>query len=169
MQAKENTLRWEAAPAMQRSVISDSLLSPWTVAHQAPLSMGFSRQEYWGGLPFPTPGDIPDPGIESWSLLSSALAGGFFTTGPPGKYPLSQQLLLISVKFPVNLSGQTHAHMCMYMHTHTPHLHYGFWLMVHAIQISEVAVISPVVLVAFMIVMVNFMCQADWTMRCSDV
>ena len=68
MQAKEKTLRWEAAPAMQHSVISDSLLSPWTVARQAPLSMGFSRQEYWGGLPFPTPGDLPDPGIEPLSL-----------------------------------------------------------------------------------------------------
>ena len=48
----------------------------WTVAHQAPLSMGFSRQEYWSGLPFPSPGDLPKPGIE---LESPALAGGFFT------------------------------------------------------------------------------------------
>ena len=40
---------------------------PWTVAYQAPLSMGFSRQEYWSGLPFPSPGDLPDPGIEPWS------------------------------------------------------------------------------------------------------
>ena len=43
------------------------LVTPWTVAHQAPLSMGFSRQEYWSGLPFPTPGDLHDPGIESVS------------------------------------------------------------------------------------------------------
>ena len=41
-----------------------TLVTPWTVAHQAPLSMGFSRQEYWSGLPFPSPGDLPDPGIE---------------------------------------------------------------------------------------------------------
>ena len=41
-----------------------TLAIPWTVAHQAPLSMGFSRQEYWSGLPFPSPGDLPDPGIE---------------------------------------------------------------------------------------------------------
>ena len=41
--------------------------TPWTVAYQAPLSMGFSRQEYWSGLPFPSPGDLPDPGIEPWS------------------------------------------------------------------------------------------------------
>ena len=48
--------------------------TPWTVAHQAPLSMGFSRQEYWSGLPFPTPGDLPHPGIEPTSLESPALA-----------------------------------------------------------------------------------------------
>ena len=52
------------------------------VARQAPLSMGFPRQKYWNGLPFPSPGDLPDPGIE---LVSPALAGGFFTTEPPGK------------------------------------------------------------------------------------
>ena len=49
----------------------------WTVAHQAPLSMGFSRQEYWSGLPCPPPGDLPNPGIKP---MSPALAGGFFTT-----------------------------------------------------------------------------------------
>ena len=49
----------------------------WTVANQAPLSMGFSRQEYWSGLPFPTPGDLPEPGIEPMFLESPALAGGF--------------------------------------------------------------------------------------------
>ena len=51
----------------------------WTVACQAPLSMGFPRQEYWSGLPFPPPGDLPNPGIESASLTSPELAGGFFT------------------------------------------------------------------------------------------
>ena len=50
-------------------------VTPWTVAHQAPPSMGFSRQEYWSGLPFPSPGDLPDPEIE---LVSPALAGGLF-------------------------------------------------------------------------------------------
>ena len=58
--------------------------SPWTVAHQAPLSMEFSRQEYWSGLPFPTPGYLPNPGIEPAYLASPTLAGGFFTTVPPG-------------------------------------------------------------------------------------
>ena len=52
----------------------------WTVAHQAPLSMGFSRQEYWSGLPYPPPGDLPYPGTEPRSLLSPVLAGRFFST-----------------------------------------------------------------------------------------
>ena len=52
----------------------------WTVVSQAPLSMGFSRKEYWGGLPCPSPGDLPDPGIEPTSLMSPALAGRFFTS-----------------------------------------------------------------------------------------
>ena len=55
-------------------------VTPWTKAHKDPLSMGFSQQEYWGGLPFPPPGDLLDPGIELMSLTSPALAGGFFTT-----------------------------------------------------------------------------------------
>ena len=55
-------------------------VTPWPVAHQAPLSLGFSRQEYWSGLPCPPPGDLPDPGIELVSLMSPALTGGFFTT-----------------------------------------------------------------------------------------
>ena len=56
------------------------IATPWTVALQAPLSMGFSRQEYWSGLPRPPPGDLPNPQIEPTSLTSPALAGGFFTT-----------------------------------------------------------------------------------------
>ena len=59
--------------------MSDSFAT-WTVAHQVPLSMGFSRQEYWSGLPFPSPGDLPHPGIKPISLMSPALAGKFFTT-----------------------------------------------------------------------------------------
>ena len=51
----------------------------WTVAHPAPLSMGFSRQDYWNALPCPPPSDLPDPGIKPMSLLSPALSGGFFT------------------------------------------------------------------------------------------
>ena len=54
--------------------------TPWTVVRQPSLSMGFSRQEYWSGLPFPSPGDLPNPGIEPTYLRSPALADGFFTT-----------------------------------------------------------------------------------------
>ena len=56
-----------------------------TVARQAPLSMEFSRQEHWSGLPFPSPGDLPNPGIKPVSLMSPALVGGFFTTSAPWK------------------------------------------------------------------------------------
>ena len=59
-------------------------VTPWNIAYQAYPSMGFSRQEYWSGLPFPFPGDFPDPGVEP---MSPALAGGFFTAEPPGKPP----------------------------------------------------------------------------------
>ena len=60
--------------------------APRTVARQAPLSMGFSRQEYWGGLPFPPPGDLPEPGIQP---ASPAMAGEFFTAEPPGLVRMS--------------------------------------------------------------------------------
>ena len=56
--------------------------TPWTVAHQAPPSMGFSRQEYWSGLPFLSPGDLPNPGIEP---RSPALQADVLTSEPPGK------------------------------------------------------------------------------------
>ena len=62
--------------------MSDSFVTPRTVGRQASLSMGFLRQEYWNESPFPSPGDLPDPGIEP---TSPALAGRFFTTEPPGK------------------------------------------------------------------------------------
>jgi len=62
--------------------MSDSFEIPWTAAHQASLSVGFPRQEYWNGLPFPSPGDLPDPRILP---ASPALAGGIFMTEPPVK------------------------------------------------------------------------------------
>ena len=68
-------------------------VTPWTVACQAPLSKGFSRQEYWNGLPFSSPGDLPNPEIEP---MSPALAGGFFITEPPGKF---------SFNFSINVIG----------------------------------------------------------------
>ena len=64
------------------SVVSDSV-TPWVAVFQAPLSMGFSRQEYWNGLPFPSPVDLPNPGMEPAFSMSPALAGEFFTTDPP--------------------------------------------------------------------------------------
>ena len=69
-------------------VMSNSFATPWTVAHQASLSMRFPRQEYWSKLPFPSPGKPPDPGIEPASLVS---AGRFFTTEPPGNSWLHTQ------------------------------------------------------------------------------
>ena len=81
--------RWNGillAQLLEYFVVVDQSLShvylfvtPWTVARQAPLSVGFPRQEYWSGLPFPSPGDLPDPGIEP---SSPALAGRFFITEP---------------------------------------------------------------------------------------
>ena len=59
--------------------------TPWTVVYQASLSMGFSRQEYWSGLPFPSPGDLPDPGIKPRSL---ALQADALSSEPPGKSPI---------------------------------------------------------------------------------
>ena len=71
----------------QLLIVSDSA-TPQTIAHQASLSMGFFRQEYWSGLPFPLPGHRPDSGIESISPAPLALISRFFTTAPPGKPPL---------------------------------------------------------------------------------
>ena len=67
------------------------LVTPWSVAHQVPLSVGLPRQEYQSGLPFPSPGDLPQPEIEP---RSPALAGRFFTAEPPGK-PDGGNLMLL--------------------------------------------------------------------------
>ena len=76
-------------PLVLLSLFSHVRLSatPRTVAHQAPLSVGFSRQEYWSGLPFPPPGDLLNPGIEPMSLMSPAVAGGFLITSATWLYP----------------------------------------------------------------------------------
>ena len=88
--------------------MSDSFVTPWTVALEAPLSMRFPRQEYWRGLPFPTLGDLPDPGIELASLAFPALVGGFFTAVPPGK-PLIELAKSNFSLFPIlgNVSTET--------------------------------------------------------------
>jgi len=83
MLRKLNLCAFPSLCACMRSVtqLCPTLWDP-TISHQAPLSMGFSRQEYWSGLPFPPPGNLPDPGIKP---VSPALAGEFFTSEPPGK------------------------------------------------------------------------------------
>ena len=81
------------------SVMSESL-RPHRLARQAPLSMGFSRQEYWSGLPFPSPGDLPNPGIKCKTLAYPALAGGFFTTSTTWEALGNRlQLLLLLSRF----------------------------------------------------------------------
>ena len=67
---------------VSHSVLSDSVI-PWTVAHQAPPSMEFSRQEYWSGLPFPSPGNLPDPGVESRSPALQADSLPSWLSGKP--------------------------------------------------------------------------------------
>ena len=67
----------------------------WTIAHQVPLFMKFSRQEYWSGLLFPTPGNLPDPGIKPASPVSPVLAGGFLPLVPPGFLPLAHYYTLL--------------------------------------------------------------------------
>ena len=70
--------------------------TPWTVAYQAPPSMGSSRQEYWGGLPFPSPGDLPNPGIEP---RSPALQADALTSEPPGQtHPIWARVRALEVK-----------------------------------------------------------------------
>ena len=85
--------------------MSSFIATPWTLAHQAPLSMGFPKQEYWSVLPVPFPENLPNPGIK---LTFPALLGGFFTTRPPEKsaYKLRIHLLpqmIISVHAPASL------------------------------------------------------------------
>ena len=77
--------------------MSDSAIL-WTIAHQAPLSMGFSRQEFWSGLLCPLPGDLPDPGIEPASSAAPALTGGFFITRTTWEY--YYYMVIIFLKIP---------------------------------------------------------------------
>ena len=79
---------WEHVHVCPLAQLCPTLCDPWTVARQALLSTGFSRQEYWSGLPFPISGDLPYPGIKLESLVFPALAGRFFIIEPPGKPPL---------------------------------------------------------------------------------
>ena len=84
-------------------VTSDSFAVPWTVAHWATLFMGFPRQEYWSGLPFTSPGDLAERGIEPTSL---ALADRFFTTESPGKPSDIHIFLYVPPHRALNLAGE---------------------------------------------------------------
>ena len=77
-----SVFNYNACVCVSRSVVSDSLQPSGTVAHQAPLSMEFFKQDYWSGLPFPTPGDLPHPGTEP---RSSALQADSLSSEPPGE------------------------------------------------------------------------------------
>ena len=77
--------------------------TPWILAHQVPLSVGFPRQEYWSGLPFPSPGHLLDPGIKLRSLMSPALAGGFFTTRATWKVYCKIKTVWFSLKIYKNV------------------------------------------------------------------
>ena len=94
----------------------------WTVACQAPQSVGFSRQVYWNGLPCPPPGDLPDPGIEPMSLTSPALAGGFFTTSATWAAPVVHTYLLIYIHTYVRpvlyMCVRMHARVCSIASSH---------------------------------------------------
>ena len=74
-----------------------TLATPWTVVHRVPLSIRFPRQDYWNGLPFPSPGDLPDPGIGPTSLMSPALAGVFFILETLRKLLLEESIYYIKV------------------------------------------------------------------------
>ena len=89
-----------------------TLCNPWTVVHQVPLSMGISRQEYWSGLPFPPPGDLPDPGIKPLSPVSPALTDGFFTTEPRGAPAFSEQWALLAPVVPHHHSPSSFTSHC---------------------------------------------------------
>ena len=77
----------------------------WTVAHQAPPSMGFSRQEYWSGLPFPSPRGLPNPGMEPKSFTSPAVAGWFFTTSATWKAPFDSNKRILKGNYVTALGG----------------------------------------------------------------
>ena len=94
---------------LSHSVVSDSLIS-WTVACQVPLSMGFSRQEYWSGLPFPTLGDFPHPGMEPGS---PALQADSSPSEPPGK-PIS---IYLSIYMYSSLSIYIHSFLSLYIYS----------------------------------------------------
>ena len=96
--------------------MSVSFGTPWTLAYQAPLSMGFPGQKYQSGLPFPSPGPLPNPGIEVMPSVSPALAGGFFTTVPPGKPTTNKIRHIFFLGFySIGLGWNLYACVCVYV------------------------------------------------------
>ena len=104
-----------------RFIISSSLAAPWTIDHEVPLSVGFSRQEYWSGLPFLPLGDLPDLGIKPTSLVSPVLAGRFFTTEPPGKLCVFDSTKIDHV-FPVQGKEEVTSCVCIWKFCGSKHL-----------------------------------------------
>ena len=88
--------------------MSDSFVTPWTVAHQIPLSMGFPRQEYWSGLPFPPPGGFPNPGIKP---RSPALHTDSLPSEPPGKHSIYDMFVQMVSRAPSCLLS---SHLCLW-------------------------------------------------------
>ena len=120
--------------------------TPWTLAHQAPLSMGFSRQEHWSGLLFPSPEDLPEPEIEPTSLPSPALDGTFLTTSATWETPIPQCLLgtgsrtccryrnpqmLTSCDLGIGILGSTR-----WIQPTTDHKQYGIWVWLNLLMLS---------------------------------
>ena len=123
-------LKWLSSSSSP--VMPDCLWPPWTASHQDPLSLEFPRQEYWSGLPFPTPEVLPNPGMEPSSLASLALGGRFFTPAPPGKptilftYNKMNNEPILSAKFDKFWTMQLSMEptlIKLYFH-HPPKLHY---------------------------------------------
>ena len=116
--------------------------TPWTIASQAPLSMGFSRQEYQSELPFPCPEDLPDPVIEPMSPATPVLQADSLLSEPPGK-PLSfigcpQRFLLFIIFHTIQCKGQLQAHICSLNRAHKgifcPNLHFALLTTVQDIR-----------------------------------
>ena len=100
-------------------------VTPWTVPRQAPLSMGFSRQEYWSGVPSPSPGDLPDPGVEPLSPASPAPQADSLPSEPPGK-PMNTgagSLSLLQGIFPTQELNQSLVLCRQILYQGSPHIH----------------------------------------------
>ena len=119
--------KWHPLKSSKYAKSCPALWDPWTVAHQAPLSRGFSRQEYWSALPCPPPGNLPDPGIEPTSLLFPALAGGCHLGSPfkiqslSQRWPKERKTWTISLRGSVvgrtlSTNGVQNTFVCGYQH-----------------------------------------------------